>query len=111
MTFDSSDMREVTVRSPWGGRTSYMAYPIDTIYALDKKGVRRYIVNSPAIEMRVTTIKNKKINFYFDLVEFNGEYIIGGQSRIMPFVRKKVPIVSVKKIEIQDGRKKYQYVK
>jgi hypothetical protein len=108
--FDSSNMREVTTRGPVGDRVTYKTYPIDIIRAVDKSGNPVNIPNSPAIEVRITDTANKKTILYFDLIRFDGENIIGGQSRFISSIKKAIPITSVKTIEVQNGRKNFRYV-
>jgi len=107
--FDSSNMRQVTTQGPAGDRVTYKTYPIDTIHAVDKRGNPVTIQNSPAIEVRITNMSNKKTIFYFDLMQFDGENIIGRESRFISF-QKAIPISSVKTIEVQNGRKNFRYV-
>lgn len=109
--FDSTDMIEVTTRTPIGRRIHYKTYPIDFIKVVDKKGLADTIPNSPQLEVRITDTANKKTIFYFDLMRFDGQNITGGRSRIMPFIKKTIPIKAVKMIEIQNGRKNFHYIK
>ncbi len=103
--------RTVTTSSPFGGTTTYATYPISYIKCVDKKGKAAQLKNAPSVEMRVTDTNNKKTIFYFDLVEVKDSVIKGGMSRIMPSFKKTIPLGKIKKIEVQDGGKKYQYVK
>jgi len=81
------------------------------VEVIDKNGNKKLLQIKPSIEMRLTDSSNRRTIFYFDLVRFDGEYITGSQSRFLPLTfDKKIPIRSVKKIEIQDGRKKFRYV-
>jgi hypothetical protein len=43
------------------------------------------------------------------MIRFNGDTIDGGRSRFLPSLRKKIPISSVTRIDIQDGGKKFNY--
>jgi len=108
---DTSNMREVTTQGPVGDRVKYKTYPIDFIQAVDKNGNPITIPNSPSIEIRFTDNSNKKTVFYFDLIRFDGENITGRQSRFMSNFKKTIPISSVKKIEVQNGKKSFKYVK
>ena len=108
---DTSNMREVTTQGPAGDRVKYKTYPIDYIHAVDKAGKSVTIPNSPSIEIRFTDTSNKKTIFYFDLIRFDGENITGRQSRFISAFKKTIPISSVKKIEVQDGKKNFSYVK
>ena len=108
---DSSSMREVTTEGPMGHKVKYKTYPIDNIQAVDKNGNSVTIPNSPALEIRITDTSNKKTIFYFDLIRFDGQNIMGRQSRFMPSISKTIPISSIRTIEVQNGRKKFSYVK
>lgn len=108
---DSAAMREVTTQGPWGERVSYLTYPINFIEAVDRSGNPVSIPNRPSIEIRFTDSSNKKTIFYFDLISFDGTYISGRQSRMIAAFKKSIPISSIKKIEVQDGRKNFRYVK
>lgn len=108
--FDSSKMREVKTSSPFGGVATYKIYPIDYIHAVDKNGNTVSIPNGPAIEVRITDTANQKTIFYFDLLRFDGENIMGRPSRILSSIQKTIPINAVKKIEVQNGRKNYRYI-
>jgi len=110
-SIDTSNMREVTTQGPAGDRVKYKIYPIDYIHAVDKTGNPITIQNSPSIEIRFTDTSNKKTIFYFDLIRFDGVNITGRQSRFMSAFKKTIPINSVKKIEVQDGKKNFRYVK
>lgn len=108
---DTSNMREVTTQGPAGDPVKYKIYPIDYIHAVDKTGNPITIPNSPSIEIRFTDTSNRKTIFYFDLIRFDGENITGRQSRFMSAFKKTIPINSVKKIEVQDGKKNFRYLK
>ena len=110
-SIDTLNMREVTTQGPAGDRVKYKIYPIDYIRAVDKTGNPITIQNSPSIEIRFTDTSHKKTIFYFDLIRFDGVNITGGQSRFMSAFKKTIPINSVKKIEVQDGKKNFRYVK
>lgn len=107
---DSLQMREASVRGPLGDKVKYKTYPIDFIKAVDKKGNPVNIPNSPSIEIRVTDTLNQKTIFYFDQIQFDGENIIGRQSRIVSSFQKTIPIRAIRKIEVQNGRKNFRYV-
>ena len=65
---DSSKLIPVIVQGPVGERYNYLANPITVIKCTDKNGNQIGLNNSPAIEMRVTDINNKKTIFYFDRI-------------------------------------------
>lgn len=109
--FAGTGMREVTTQGPVGDRAKYITYSIDSIQAVDKTGNPVTIINSPSVEIRFTDTSNKKTVFYFDMIRFDGEHITGRQSRFVSAFKKTISIGAVKKIEVQDGKKNYRYVK
>ena len=109
--FDSSNLKEVTTRGPMGDVVRYKTYPIEVIKCLDKEGNPVELKNSPSIEIRFTDINDKKTTFYFDLIRVDQMSVSGVQSRHMTWMQKTVPLNTLKKIEVQDGRKNYRYVK
>ena len=107
---ESTNLREVLVYGPIGDFYNYLANPIDTIRCEDKNGNVYGLKNSPSIEIRFTHgVKNKKTVFYFDRIFVNDDSVIGVQSRFVSAIRKTIPLDSITKIEVQDGRKKFQY--
>lgn len=107
---DSSDLRMVNVRGPVGESYSYLANPIDFIQCTDKNQNLIELESSPSIEMRVTDKNNKRTIFYFDRVYLNDSLLIGNQSRIISSISKGIPLKDIVKIEVQDGKKNFQYV-
>jgi hypothetical protein len=108
---DSTRMIEVNVVGPYLERYHYFANPITTIQCVDKKGNPYPLTNSPSLETRFTYgHKDKRIVFYFDRIFVNSTSVIGVQSRFIESIRTTIPIDSITKIEIQDGRKKFEYV-
>ncbi len=102
--------REVIVRGPGGGTEKYMTYPISTISCVDKNGQVVELKNSPSLEIRFSYGDKRHTIFYFDLMRINDTSLSGGRSRFMPSLKKTIPLNAIKKIEIQDGHKKYRYV-
>jgi hypothetical protein len=107
---DSSKWKEVTTQGPLGGRVKYKTAPIDIIKCVDKNGNPVELKNGPSIEIRFTDTSNKRTIFYFDLISVNDAFVRGIQSRIIPSIRKTIPLNAIKKIEVQDGKKNYRYV-
>jgi hypothetical protein len=95
---------------PWGFKSAYSTYPIDSIKCVDKNGKPFLLKNGPSIEIRFTDNNNKRNTFYFDRIFVVRDSITGYQSRIFS-IKKTIPLNTVKTIEIQDGQKKYRYVK
>ena len=106
-----SPSKEVTTRGPAGDKVTYMTYPIDTIKCVDNNGKPYELANSPSLETRITYANGKRTIFYFDLLRINDTLLIGGQSRFIPTIKKTISINSISKIEIQDGKKNFRYVK
>lgn len=106
----SRPLRTVTTQGPLGNRVRYETYAVDSVFAFDKKGTPVFLVNSPALEVRFTDSANHKTLLYFDRMKFDGQTISGSPSRILLSVQKAVPLQSIRKIEIQNGRKNYRYV-
>jgi len=82
------------------------------IQCVDKKGNPFQLTNSPSLETRITYgHNNKKTIFYFDRIYVNSNSVRGVQSRFIESIGKSIPLDSITKIEIQDGRKKFKYIK
>jgi hypothetical protein len=107
----ASPSKSVTTIDPWGKRYSYHTLNVDSIQVVDKNGKTTWLKSAPSLEMRVTHSGGKRTVFYFDLTRFDGDTIEGSISRLIPTWKKKVPISTVSKIEIQNGGKNYHYKK
>lgn len=107
---DSTKLRVVTVRGPVGERYKYLANPINEIECIDKSGNPSSLPNSPSIEMRVTEKNGKRTIFYFDRVFVTDSTLSGIQSRFVSSINKTIKLKDIKKIEIQDGKKNFDYV-
>jgi hypothetical protein len=108
---DSINLRTVTVRGPAGERYNYLANPIDEIECIDKNGNAFRLPNSPSIEMRVTEANGKRTIFYFDRIFVTDSTLSGSQSRFISSISKTIKLKNIKKIEIQDGNKNFEYVR
>jgi hypothetical protein len=107
---DSTKLRTVTVRGPIGERYSYLANPINEIKCADKNGNLSRLANSPSIEMRVTETNGKRTIFYFDRIFVTDSTLTGIQSRFISSINKTIKLKDIKKLEIQDGKKNFDYV-
>jgi len=107
---DSTKLRTVTVRGPVGERYIYLANPINEIECTDKNGNPSRLTNSPSIEMRVTHTNGKRTIFYFDRIFVTDSTLTGIQSRFISSINKTIKLKDIKKIEIQDGKKNFDYV-
>jgi hypothetical protein len=106
---DSTNLRLVYTRDPYGFITEYWANPIDYIKCEDKNHNPYELKNGPSIEIRFTENNNKRTIFYFDRVYLQDTLIIGDRSRFIG-LRKDISINNVKLIEVQDGHKNFKYV-
>lgn len=104
-----SEMKEVTVQGPVGERTTYKTFLQDSVDCLDKNGNPIRLEKLPSLEIRFTDSDNKKTIFYFDRIFVTDTSITGTYSRILG-LEKTIPLTTIKKIELQDGRKNYRYV-
>lgn len=109
--FDTAGSKLVTTKSPWRIKQTYKTSPIDSILCVDKNGNNFVLKNSPSLEIRFTDNENKRTVFYFDRITVHNDTVTGVQSRIISAIKSSVPLNKVKTIEIQDGGKKYSYVK
>jgi hypothetical protein len=107
---DSTKLRMVTVRGPVGEEYKYLANPINEIECVDKKGNPSRLTNSPSIEMRVTQENRKRTIFYFDRVIVTDSTLHGVRSRFIPSINKTIKLRDIRKIEIQDGKKSFNYI-
>jgi hypothetical protein len=110
-SLDTSGLRRVVTKDPWDDKTFYKTYPVDTILCVDKNGTNMVMKNGPSIEIRFIDTENKRTTFYFDLIRISNDTVMGIRSRLIPSIKKSIPLSKVKTIEIQDGGKKYSYVK
>jgi len=107
---DSTKLRQVRVVGPIGEKYNYLANPLTTIKCVDKKGNSFELLNSPSIEIRFTYgDNNKRTIYYFDRIYISDSCVVGVQSRFISSIRKTIPIKSITKIEIQDGKKNFRY--
>jgi len=107
---NTENYRMVKTESPFGIVSEYKANPIDTIICFDKNNKKVLLRNSPSIEIKFTTKDHKKKTFYFDRIFLNDTIVIGDMSRFINY-KKGIPINDIIKIEVQDGRKNFKYVK
>lgn len=109
---DSTQLMNVSVHTPFGNVIHYQANPLPYIQCVDNKGQAFELKNSPSIETRFTYGPNgNRVVFYFDRIFVSDSTVTGVMSRILPAIRKTIPLNSVTKIEVQDGKKRYFYVK
>jgi hypothetical protein len=108
---DSTKLRQVTVEGPIFGRYVYLANPVDLVFCVDKQGNPYQLINKPSLEIRFTYgHKKKRKVYYFDRIFVNSHYVIGVESRFIESIRSSIPLDSITKIEIQDGKKNFKYI-
>jgi len=100
----------VKTENPFGMVSEYKANPIDTIICFDKNNKKVLLRNSPSIEIKFITKNHHKKIFYFDRVFLNDTIVVGVMSRFINY-KNGIPINDIIKIEVQDGRKNFKYVK
>ncbi len=95
-------------------QSTYLTHPYKVIKCKDKKGRDSELGVRPSIEMRVTYInskgKKKRKVFYYDRAALINGYLYGTESRFISVIKSKIPIDSIKLIEVQDGKKNFYYV-
>jgi hypothetical protein len=92
------------------GQYKYLANPIDIIDCVDKNGNPIKLTNKPSIEMRITEKSGRRTIFYFDRVFVTDSTLVGVRSRFVSSIRRTIKLRDIKKIEVQDGQKKFNYV-
>lgn len=107
---DSTKLRTVVVSGPMGATLTYKANPINKIKCVDKKGNDAELNNGPAIETRIAINDKKRVVFYFDRVILQDSVVYGVQSRFIN-MRTSIPVKDITKIEVQNGHKKFVYIK
>ncbi len=108
---DTSKLIDVVVQGPMYERYHYKANTISTIQCRDKDDIPSEMQNSPSIEARFTYgYKHKRVVFYFDKLYISNGYLVGCRSRFISSMTKTIPLDSITKIEVQDGKKKFTYV-
>lgn len=112
---DSTTLRPVAMVGPageMGGREYYLANPYPLIHCVDAEQHDHILQSSPSIEIRFTYRPgHRRVIFYFDRIFATDSTVTGVESRFIPSVRKTILLDSVSKIEVQDGRKRFRYVK
>jgi hypothetical protein len=106
---DSTKLVNLSIQGPLNEQYNYLANPISEIECFDKNGKSFILKNGPSIEIRFTHgYKNKRTVFYCDRISVNRHSVSGVESRFMDFIKKTIPLDSITKIEIQDGRKGFR---
>lgn len=106
----STTMKEVEINNPLNyGSILYDANQIESLLVIDKSGNTTILKNSPSIEMRVTQKNGKKCYFYFDTAYLENDTLKAGRSRFMQSLKHQIPLDSIAKIEVQDGKKNFNY--
>lgn len=108
---NAKNLKNRKVNNPllgFNNNIKYYSNNVNGLYVFDKSGSEYYLSNSPSIEMRVTLNNGKRRVFYFDTVFIENDMLKGSQSRFINKTRG-IHLDSIKKIELQDGGKKFKY--
>ena len=110
-TINSTKLIDVTTIGPVNELYRYKANPISLIKCVNKNGEPAQLLNRPSIELRATYgHKKKRVIFYFDRIYVENGLLVGYESRFLSFIGRKIPLDSISKIEVQDGRKRFRYL-
>lgn len=107
---DSTQLKMVEVVGPFNDKYSYLAHPNKSIELMNKEGDISTLPVTPSIEMRITHSNGKKDIFYLDRIFVTDSVVIGSKSRFAPNMSKSIRLNDIRKIEVQDGKKKFKYV-
>jgi hypothetical protein len=105
-------LQEIEVIDPYGRISTYLSNVslLDSIKVYNKEGEATYLRNSPSLETRITYLPGNKKIFYLDRFYTEDNKLVGFQSRLLPNLSKEISLDSITKVEIQKGRKNFQYV-
>lgn len=107
---DSTDLKTVIVRGPFGEQYTYLTHPSSSIELKDKNGKALIMPLKPSIEMRVTYDGGRKTVFYLDKIFVSDSLLIGHNSWFINSISTKIPLNKIEKIEVQDGKKNFKYL-
>ncbi len=113
---DEASLKDISIRNPTqhyddpGLRIKYRGNRIVKIYAVDDNTHRVTLDNSPALEVRITRTNGKRTIFYFDTLYIEQGMLHGNRSRFLN-IYGKIPVDEIKRVEIQNGRKRFKYDK
>lgn len=107
---DALKLKQVSTRDPFGEIERYQTLSVDVIHCIDKQGKPATVKSGPAIEIRFTDDNNRRTTFLFDLMRVDQTSVTGSISRLLPDMKKTIPLSAIRKIEIQKNLKKYRYV-
>lgn len=109
----NTNYRNADVSTPlhpsFSSSRTFVTNCIRNIPCTDKKGNHFILINGPQIEVRLTTKSKKRSTLYFDTLRLDGNYLIGERSRLIPFLKKKIAVTEIIKVEVQDSGKKLKY--
>jgi hypothetical protein len=112
---DSAALQSTHIKAPALGLApgsytiQYLANNLTSIKVIDKKGAEVRLDNSPSLEMRVTLANGKRKYMYFDTAVIQNDTLYGRKSRYFSGLDQKIAFKDIRKIEIQDGGKKFSY--
>ena len=78
--------------------SNYMAVSIDSLEVYDKKGNKRYLQNSPSIEIRLVNFEGEKFTMYFDTVIIKNDTLTGSRSRFLTGFNHIIPFNTIAKV-------------
>lgn len=104
-------MVPVVVAGPLGAQFAYDANDILLIKCVGRDGQVHDLYNSPSIEVRLTLSDGKRRIMYFDRLMLHGDTLIGSRSRFAGPAVTKIPFADIVKMEVQDGKKDFVYLK
>ena len=103
-------MRDVEINDPTSySNLKYQVNRLASIVVVDKNGNNVELENSPKLEMRVTRKNGKRYILFFDTVIVENDTLKGARSRMFQNLRREIPLNDIKKIEIQNSGKVYEY--
>ena len=74
---------------------------IDYLFVVDKNGDKLFMKSTPDLQIRIIQSNGDRDTFYFDTIFIVGDTLEGRKSRFFTNARKKIPMDSIKKIELQ----------
>ena len=90
------------------GPVVYFAYDMEHVFVKDKKGESAFLRNGPSLECRITHVGGRRTIFYFDTMQLANDSLTGTRSFLFPHLNDLfIPYDSIRKIEIQDGKKQF----
>lgn len=67
--------KEITIRGPSNEKITYITYPIDSIYATDRKGNPVVLENTPTLRVEIVFLGNQRSVINFQLLRVSNDRI------------------------------------